>query len=98
MSARFTWSMAKARANRQKHGVSFEEAVTVFADPFARIHDDPEHSDEERREIIIGHSAAGRLLLVSFTEHDQVVRLISARKATRGEHEDYEEAPRRWKP
>jgi len=59
MSARFTWSMAKARANRQKHGVSFEEAVTVFADPLARIHDDPEHSDEERREIIIGHSAAG---------------------------------------
>ena len=95
MSVQFTWSTAKARANRQKHGVSFEEALTVFTDPLARIHDDPEHSGEELREIIVGHSALGRLLLVSFTERDRVVRLISARKATRGEHEDYEEATRR---
>lgn len=95
MSAEFTWSTAKARANRRKHGVSFGEALTVFVDPLARIHDDSKHSDEERREIIVGHSAAGRLLLVSFTERDQVVRLISARKATRGEHEDYEKATRR---
>ena len=95
MSAQYTWSAAKARANRQKHGVSFEEALTVFVDPLARIHDDPKHSDVERREIIIGHSAAGRLLLISFTERNRVVRLISARKATRGEHEDYEKATRR---
>jgi hypothetical protein len=95
MSVEFTWSAAKARANRQKHGVSFEEALTVFADPLGRIHDDPEHSDVERREIIIGHSAAGCLLLVSFTERDRVVRLISARKATRGEHDDYEKGTRR---
>ena len=64
MSAHFTWSTAKAKANRRKHGVSFEEAMTVFSDPLARIHDDPEHSDEEHREIIVGHSVAGRLLLV----------------------------------
>jgi uncharacterized protein len=95
MNAQFTWSIAKARANRQKHGISFEEALTVFADRLARIHDDPKHSEEERREIIIGHSSAGRLLLVSFTERDRVIRLISARKATRGEHEDYEKDQRR---
>jgi uncharacterized DUF497 family protein len=91
---RFTWNSAKARANRWKHGIAFEEALTVFTDPLARIHDDPEHSEGERREIIVGHSDAGRLLLVSFTERDRAVRLISARKATRGEHEDYEEAKR----
>ena len=81
--------------HRQKHGVSFEEALTVFADSLALIHDDPEHSKEELREIIVGHSSAGRLLLVSFTERDRAIRLISARKATRGEHEDYEKVQRR---
>ena len=95
MSAQFTWSIAKARANRQKHGVSFEEALTVFADSLALIHDDPEHSQEELREIIVGHSSAGRLLLVSFIERDRAIRLISARKATRGENEDYEKVQRR---
>ena len=97
MSVQFTWGFAKARANRQKHGVSFEEALTVFADPLARIHDDPGRSEHERREIIVGHSSAGRLLLVSFTftQRHRVIRLISARKATRHEHEDYEKAARR---
>ncbi len=95
MGIQFTWDFTKARANRQKHGVSFQEAVTMFADPLARVHDDPGHSGHERREIIVGHSAAGRLLLVSFTQRGQLVRLISARRATRHEHEDYEKASRR---
>jgi len=63
MSVQFTWDLAKARENRQKHGVSFEEALTVFADPLARIHNDSEHSGRERREIIVGHSAGGRRFL-----------------------------------
>jgi len=92
MSIQFTWNIAKDRANRRKHGIWFAEALSVFADPLARIHDDPVHSRGERREIIVGHSAAGRLLLVAFTQRGQVVRLISARMATRREREDYEEA------
>ena len=68
MSVQFTWDFAKAQANRKKHGVSFQEAITVFADPLARVHDDPDHSIRERRDIIVGHSAAGRLMLVSFTQ------------------------------
>lgn len=84
----------KADANWQKHRVSFEEAVTVFADPLARIHGDPGHSTREEREIIIGHSVKDRLLLVTFAERDGAVRLISARRATRNERNDYEEATR----
>jgi hypothetical protein len=91
MTTRFVWDPRKAAENVRKHGVRFEEAVTVFADSLARIHDDPEHSVGERREIIIGHSSKPQLLLVSFTERGQVVRLISARRATRREREAYEE-------
>jgi len=90
MSLQFEWDPKKAEANKVKHGVSFEEALTVFADPLARIFEDPEHSKTERREIIIGHSAKQNLILVSFLEHDRV-RLISARKATRTERKEYEE-------
>ena len=64
----FEWDAAKARENLQKHGVAFEEALTVFADPLARIFDDPDHSESERRELIVGHSAQQGLLVVSFTE------------------------------
>ena len=64
----FDWDDAKAAANLAKHGVSFEEAMEVFDDPLARIHDDPDHSESEAREIIIGRSGSGCLLLVSFTE------------------------------
>jgi uncharacterized DUF497 family protein len=92
VSMRFVWNAVKARANRREHGVTFDEAMTVFRDPLARIHDDPEHSEEERREIIIGHSAHGRLLLVSFTEREGAIRVISARQASQHEREDYEEA------
>lgn len=72
--------------------MAFEEALTVFGDPLARIHDDPHHSEREGREIIVGHSTQGRLLLVSFTERSGAVRLISARRATRHERKDHEEA------
>jgi len=64
----------------------------VFQDPPAFIFDDEEHSVEEHREIIIGHSQQDRLLIVAFTERDDVIRIISARKADRGEREDYENA------
>ena len=94
LMTKFTWDPAKAADNLRKHGVPFEEALTVFGDPLARIHDDPSHSDRERREIIVGHSTKGRLLLVSFTERMRVVRLISARRATRHEREDYEKGKR----
>jgi uncharacterized DUF497 family protein len=87
---RFAWDPVKAAANRRLHRVSFEEALTVFANPLARIHDDPEHSEIERRECIVGHSARHRLLVVSFTERGREVRIISARRATRHEREDYE--------
>lgn len=92
MPLRFDWDVKKAASNVAKHGVTFEEASTVFGDPLAVIFDDEDHSQDEIREIIIGHSVLGRLLLVSFTERDKmVVRIISARKATRREREDYEE-------
>ena len=94
MATQFTWDPAKAAANVRKHAVSFEEALTVFSDPLARIHDDPLHSARESREIIVGHSTNGRLLLVSFTERSGVIRLISARRATRHERKDYEQATR----
>ncbi len=93
MSVYFEWDRQKAASNVRKHGVSFEEAQTVFYDPLASIFDDKAHSALEQREIIIGHSAEGRLLLVCFTERAHlVVRIISARRATRGERRDYEKS------
>ena len=89
---KFEWDGRKASANLRKHGVSFVEAVTVFADPLARIHDDPQHSVGEVREIIIGLAAHGAVLLVSFMERGDTVRLISARRATAHEKNEYEEA------
>lgn len=91
MSLRFEWDKYKATHNLQKHGVSFDEASTGFRDPLARIFDDEEHSQYEAREIIIGHSATGRLLLVSFTEREiNLVRIISVHPATNREWDDYE--------
>jgi len=87
----FTWDTAKARSNFRKHGVSFEEAATVFRDPLARIHEDPDHSFDERREIITGYSTTGRLLLVSFTEYGDAVRIIGARRPDAGERQKHEE-------
>ena len=91
MSLRFEWDPKKAETNQIKHDVSFEEALTVFADPMARIFPDEEHSVDELREIIIGHSARRQLILVNFTGINDRVRIFSARKATRRERKDYEE-------
>ena len=91
MSLRFEWDPKKAETNLSKHDVSFEEAITVFADPLARIFTDEEHSVDELREIIIGHSDRSQLLLVNFKGIDNRVRIFSARKATRRERKDYEE-------
>ena len=89
---KFSWDPKKAQSNLRKHGVSFEEALTVFLDPLARIHDDPDHSIGEWREIIVGTSTAGRLILISFTERGDTVRLINAREPDHAERYDYEES------
>jgi len=96
---KFQWDPAKATSNVRKHGVSFDEAVTVFKDPLALIFDDTEHSEVEAREIIIGMSTLSRMLLVCFVErYEDTVRIISARPATRTEKKDYEENAKNQKP
>jgi len=87
----FEWDESKATANLKKHGVSFEEAKTVFDNALAVIFDDEAHSVGEKREIMIGHSQDNRLLLISFTERQNAIRIITARLATRREREDYEQ-------
>ncbi len=87
----FEWDEEKAAANLAKHGVSFEEAGTIFDDPLYVDFYDPDHSSGEHRYIIIGESRQGRLLVVSYTEPGDVTRLISAREVTRSEREAYEE-------
>ena len=92
MVLKFEWNEHKASLNVKKHGVSFEEAKTVFDDPLACIFEDEWHSVGEYREIIIGHSAQNRLLLVCFTEGSEaLIRIFSSRPATRKERKDYEE-------
>jgi uncharacterized DUF497 family protein len=87
----FEWDEEKAAANLAKHGISFEEAKTVFDDPLYVDFYDPDHSVDEHRYIIIGESRQRRLLIVSYMERDDVVRLISGREVTRSERETYEE-------
>jgi len=87
----FEWDPRKAGSNLKKHGVSFAEALTVFSDPVARIFDDLDHSSDERREIIVGHSRRPRLLIVGFTERVGRVRIITARRASRVETKRHEE-------
>lgn len=87
----FEWDEEKARANLAKHDVSFEEAKTVFDDPlYVDLHD-PDHSQDEHRYIMIGQSNQGRVLIVSYTERDDTIRLINAREMTRSERKEYEE-------
>ena len=88
----FEWDEAKAAANLVKHGVSFDEAKTVFTDPLFVDFYDPEHSVEEHRYITIGESKQGRLLIVAYTQRDEAIRLISAREVTSTEREAYEES------
>lgn len=87
----FEWDEDKATANFAKHGVSFEEAKTIFNDPLYVDFYDPDHSFDEHRYIIIGESQQRRLLIVSYAERDDVIRLINAREVTKGERETYEE-------
>ena len=86
----FEWDPRKDAANQLKHGVSFQTAAVAFQDPLAALHDDPEHSDDERREILVGHDALGRLLLVAFTERQGKIRIVTARRATKRERQAYE--------
>lgn len=85
----FEWDDGKAQANLAKHGVSFDEAQSCFYDPQQIAFYDPDHSEDEDRELLIGHSNQGRLLIVSYTLRRHVIRLISARKATRREAKIY---------
>jgi len=88
---RFRWDPRKATANVRKHGVSFREAATVLRDPLSTTFPDVSHSGAEERLVTIGQSAGGRLLVVIHTEHDQEVRIISARRVTNKEQTYYEE-------
>ena len=90
MGLEFQWNNRKAKENMQKHNVSFREASTVFADFFSLTIPDPLHSEKEERLVIIGHSDKQRLLVVVHTERNDVIRIISARKATRYERKTYE--------
>ena len=88
---KFEWDPAKAAENLRRHGVSFEEAATVFGDQLARTYEDPDDSQAEARELTFGLSRAGRALVVAHCERRDRVRIISAREMTRREKRDYEE-------
>ena len=87
---KFEWDRGKAETNLQKHGVSFEEAVTVFYDPLAATFDDPDHSQAENRWITIGYASKGILTVVCHSERAGVIRIISARRATSRERKKHE--------
>jgi hypothetical protein len=87
----FEWDPDKAASNLTKHGVAFAEAATVFGDPLAITYYDPDHSDEEERFLTFGESSEGRLLVVSHTDREDRIRIISARMATGRERKIYEE-------
>lgn len=88
----FEWDARKASAKAHKHGVTFEQAATVFTDPAALTFPGPDHSDDEFREITIGHTNQGRLLFISHCERAEKMRIIGARPASRVERKQYEEA------
>ena len=92
MPLHFEWDEAKAGSNFAKHGVSFEEASTVFGDPLSLTIPDPAHSQREDRWIVLGHSHQRRLLVVVHTERGDNIRIISARRASRHERKSYEES------
>ena len=87
---RFEWDTRKASANLKIHGVTFEEASTVFGDPLAGTVFDPDHSEDEPRYVTIGESTSKRLIVVVHTERDEATRIISARPAERHEKKKYE--------
>jgi uncharacterized DUF497 family protein len=87
----FEWDDSKAEANLRKHGVSFDEAASVLGDPLAITFFDPAHSDDKDRFLTIGMSKEGRVVILSHTDRDDRIRIISAREATRGERRGYED-------
>jgi uncharacterized DUF497 family protein len=87
----FEWDPVKAETNIRKHGVTFDEASTVFGDPLNLLMADPDHSLDEERYVLLGMSNRRRLLVVAFAERPPRTRLISARRATRQERRRYEE-------
>jgi len=87
----FEWDEEKATANLHKHGVGFEESITVFDDPQTLTIFDEAHSDQEDRYIDIGRSASGRVLVVVYTERGESIRIISCRRATLAERRQYEQ-------
>jgi len=87
---RFEWDPEKAKRNLKKHGVSFEEAVTVLYDPLAATFDDPDHSVREQRLITVGFSSRARLLVISHAEKGEALRIISARRPTLRERKKHE--------
>ena len=91
MGYTFEWDPEKGDANFQKHGVSFDEASTVFGDPLSLLMPDPDHSADEERYLVLGMSVYQKLLVVAFAERPPNTRLISARRATRAERKRYEE-------
>ncbi|MEZ4705727.1 MAG: BrnT family toxin [Caldilineaceae bacterium] len=91
MNQSFEWDANKARSNYRKHGIRFEEGVTVFEDPWSITIADPDHSDAEARWVDIGMSNRGRILVVVYTERMSSIRIISCRPATRAERMNYEQ-------
>jgi uncharacterized DUF497 family protein len=87
----FEWDPGKATQNRRKHRVSFQEAATVFGDPFSVTYPDPYHSTSEQRFITVGMSSVGRVLILAHVDRNEIVRIISARKTTQRERKQYEE-------
>jgi uncharacterized protein len=91
MQLRFEWDKRKAETNQRKHGISFDEAQSVFTDDLSIIVPDPDHPSGEDRAIIIGRSRGGHTLVVCYVERSDGIRLISARRATRAERRNYEQ-------
>jgi uncharacterized DUF497 family protein len=87
----YEWDARKAKGNRRKHRISFEEAATVFLDPLALTFPDPDHSSGEERDITIGRSSRQQIIFVSHCLRGDHIRIISARRTTRGERKQYEE-------
>jgi uncharacterized protein len=87
----FEWDSRKAESNLKKHCISFGEATTIFGDPLSLLMDDPKHSADEQRYLVIGYSVQHRLLVVAFAERPPRTRIISARLATRHERNQYEQ-------
>ena len=91
MALEFEWDPVKAELNLKEHGVSFDEATTIFRDTLSITISDPDHSDYEDRFIDVGMSHRMQLLVVSYTERRDKIRIISARRATKAERKNYEE-------